>query len=132
MLRGGYAAEAGARALQTCMEMTLPQEAEVELNQVIKSLGSGGKDISGKRQVVHLYRLRCINDDHQLYGKHHGRLQGVGVWTRVGWKARADVTLKIRSPSQWSVMARDTDGGSRLNQDDFYIAGGAFLGATAD
>ena len=44
-----------------------------------------------------------------------------GVWTRVGWKARVDVTLKIRSPSQWSVTVRDTDGGSRLNQDDFLI-----------
>ena len=44
MLRGGLAADAGARALQTCMEMTLPKEAEVELNQVMKSLGSGGKE----------------------------------------------------------------------------------------
>jgi hypothetical protein len=44
MLRGGHAAGSGARALQTCMEMTLPQEAEVELKQVMKSLGSGGKE----------------------------------------------------------------------------------------
>ena len=44
MLRGGLAGDAGARALQTCMEMTLPQEAEVELNQVMKSLGSGGEE----------------------------------------------------------------------------------------
>ena len=36
--------DSGARALQTCMEMTLPQEAEVELKQVMKSLGSGGKE----------------------------------------------------------------------------------------
>ena len=33
ILRGGLAADAGARALQTCMEMTLPKEAEVELKQ---------------------------------------------------------------------------------------------------
>ena len=44
MLRGGLAADAGARALQTCMEMTLPKEAEVELEQVMRSLGSGGKE----------------------------------------------------------------------------------------
>ena len=44
MLRGGLAGDAGARALQTCMEMTLPQEAEVELDQVMKSLGSGGEE----------------------------------------------------------------------------------------
>ena len=44
MLRGGLAAEAGARALQTCMDMTLPQEVEVELNQVMKSLCSGGEE----------------------------------------------------------------------------------------
>ena len=55
-----------------------------------------------------------------------------GVWTWVGWKARVDVSPKILNPSQWSVMARDTDGGSRLNQDDFCLAVGAFLGATAD
>ena len=44
MLRGGLAVDSGARALDTCMEMTLPQEAEVELKQVMKSLGSGGKE----------------------------------------------------------------------------------------
>ena len=44
MLRGGPAADTGARALQTCMEMTLPKGTEVELNQVMKSLGSGGKE----------------------------------------------------------------------------------------
>ena len=43
-MRGVPAADCGARVLQVCMEMTLPQEAEVELNQVMKSLGSGGEE----------------------------------------------------------------------------------------
>ena len=41
-----------------------------------------------------------------------------------------DVKLKIRSPSQWSVPARDSDGGSRLSQDDFSDVE-SFLGETA-
>ena len=59
--------------------------------------------------------------------------QNVGVlavWTCVGWKARADVKLKIRSPSQWLVPVRDSDGGSRLSQDDFSDVE-SFLGETA-
>jgi hypothetical protein len=42
MLRGGLAADAGARALQTCMEMTLPKEAEIELEHGVSGGGMRG------------------------------------------------------------------------------------------
>ena len=47
--RGGPAAECGERALQSCMEMMLSRLTEVELEQVMKSLGSGCE--GGKEEI---------------------------------------------------------------------------------
>ena len=49
ILGGGPAADSGARALQSCMEMMLLRLTEEELEQVMKSLGSGCE--GGKEEI---------------------------------------------------------------------------------
>ena len=50
MLGGGPAADSGARALQPCMEMMLSESTKVELNQVMRSFGSGYE--GGKEEMI--------------------------------------------------------------------------------
>ena len=59
MQNGGPGADCPARAFQTCVQMMLSRFAEVELEQVVLSLGTGY--IGGKEEIDAVLQRRIFD-----------------------------------------------------------------------
>ena len=108
MLTGGPAAERGERAFQSSMEMVLSRLSEVELEQVMLSLGAGY--IGGKEEIDTLwYRdVFSIDEEGRTFIKIPAHLHHVLLGPRVKeYMARPAAVERISADDDKSNICAD-------------------------